>query len=112
MTSGDVVLAIVVGTAVTFDFTNGFHDAANVVATSTSTRAIGPRRAIALASILNFARSLHLAQGGGDDRQGLRGVRGGDHDGRFRGPRGCDRLNLVTWFYGLASSSSHALSEG
>src|SRR5207248_9230659 len=53
--SGDIILVIVVGTALAFDFTNGFHDTANVVATSISTRAIGPRRAVALASLLNFA---------------------------------------------------------
>ena len=54
MSSGDVILAIVVLTAVAFDFTNGFHDTANVVATSISTRAIRPGQAIALASLLNF----------------------------------------------------------
>ncbi len=53
--SVDVILVIVVATALAFDFTNGFHDTANVVATSISTRAIGPRRAIAIASLLNFA---------------------------------------------------------
>ena len=52
--SSDVILVIVVVTALAFDFTNGFHDTANVVATSISTRAIGPRRAIAIASVLNF----------------------------------------------------------
>jgi inorganic phosphate transporter, PiT family len=51
----DVVLVLVVGTALAFDFTNGFHDTANVVATSISTRAIGPRPAVAIASLLNFA---------------------------------------------------------
>ncbi len=50
----DVVLAIVVATALTFDFTNGFHDTANVVATSISTHAMTPRVAVTLAAILNF----------------------------------------------------------
>src|SRR6185312_6085954 len=54
MSSGDIILVIVVGTAVLFDFTNGFHDTANVVATAISTRAIGPGRAVAMASVLNF----------------------------------------------------------
>ena len=54
MSSGDIILVIVVGTAVVFDFTNGFHDTANVVATAISTRAIGPGRAVAMASVLNF----------------------------------------------------------
>src|ERR687886_2977392 len=51
----DVLLVIVVGTALAFDFTNGFHDTANVVATSISTRALPPRFAIGMASLLNFA---------------------------------------------------------
>ena len=50
----DVILVIVVVTALAFDFTNGFHDTANVVASAISTRALAPRTAIALASILNF----------------------------------------------------------
>ena len=50
----DVILVIVVGTALAFDFTNGFHDTANAVATSISTRAMAPRVAVALAAGLNF----------------------------------------------------------
>ncbi|MEZ0292475.1 MAG: anion permease, partial [Solirubrobacteraceae bacterium] len=50
-----VVLWIVVGTALAFDFTNGFHDTANSVATSISTRALSPKLAVTLAAILNFA---------------------------------------------------------
>ncbi len=52
--SSDIILVIVVATAIAFDFTNGFHDTANVVATAISTRAIEPRVAVALASLLNF----------------------------------------------------------
>jgi PiT family inorganic phosphate transporter len=52
--SSDIILVIVIGTALAFDFTNGFHDTANVVATSISTRAIGPRPAVTVAAILNF----------------------------------------------------------
>src|SRR5947207_9829222 len=50
----DVILVLVIGTALAFDFTNGFHDTANVVATAISTRAVPPRMAIAIASLLNF----------------------------------------------------------
>ena len=50
----DLILVIVVATALAFDFTNGFHDTANVVATSVSTRALPPRVAVALAAVLNF----------------------------------------------------------
>ena len=52
--SSDVILVIVVGTALAFDFTNGFHDTANVVATSISTGAARPQVAIGVASLLNF----------------------------------------------------------
>ena len=51
----DVIVVIVVATALAFDFTNGFHDTANVVATSISTRAMAPRIAVGYAAILNFA---------------------------------------------------------
>ena len=50
----DVILVIVVATALAFDFTNGFHDTANVVATSISTRAMAPKVAVGYAAILNF----------------------------------------------------------
>ena len=50
----DLILVIVVGTALAFDFTNGFHDTANVVATSISTRAMAPQLAVGYAAILNF----------------------------------------------------------
>ena len=68
----DIVLWIVVGTALAFDFTNGFHDTANAVATSISTRALSPRLAVTMAAILNFAGRVHLARGRRDDRQGHR----------------------------------------
>jgi inorganic phosphate transporter, PiT family len=52
--TGDVIVVLVVATALAFDFTNGFHDTANVVATTISTRAMPPRVAVAGASMLNF----------------------------------------------------------
>jgi PiT family inorganic phosphate transporter len=54
------LIVIVVGTAVFFDFTNGFHDIANAMATTIATRALPPRVAVGLASILNFAGHLVL----------------------------------------------------
>ena len=54
MSGGLLTVIIVVGTALAFDFTNGFHDTANVVATSISTRAMAPRLAVGYASLLNF----------------------------------------------------------
>ena len=67
--SSDVVLVIVVVTALAFDFTNGFHDTANVVATSISTRAMSPRLAVAFAVAAQLRRRVHLAQGRGHRRQ-------------------------------------------
>ncbi len=55
MSEADLILGIVIVTALAFDFTNGFHDTANVVATSISTRAMPPRIAVGYAAVLNFA---------------------------------------------------------
>ena len=52
--NNDLIFAIVVASGLIFDFTNGFHDTANVVATSISTRALAPRAAVALAALMNF----------------------------------------------------------
>jgi PiT family inorganic phosphate transporter len=108
----DIILVIVVGTALAFDFTNGFHDTANAVATSISTRALRPRTAVGLSAALNFVGafiSLEVAATVAGDivDQGsitLTVV--------FAGLIGAIAWNLVTWFYGLPSSSSHALIGG
>jgi inorganic phosphate transporter, PiT family len=52
--SNDVVLALVIVTGLSFDFTNGFHDTANAMATSIATKALGPRAAVALSGVLNL----------------------------------------------------------
>ena len=62
----DLVLVIVVVTALAFDFTNGFHDTANVVATGISTRAIPPRTAVAGRRAAQLRGRVHLARGGRD----------------------------------------------
>jgi inorganic phosphate transporter, PiT family len=108
----DVVLWIVVGTALAFDFTNGFHDTANAVATSISTRAMAPRVAVTLAAGLNFvgaflslAVAATIASGIVDpDLITLPIV--------FSGLIGAIAWNLLTWYFGLPSSSSHALIGG
>ena len=108
----DVVLWIVVGTALAFDFTNGFHDTANAVATSISTRAMGPRTAVTMAAVLNFvgaflslAVAATIASGIVDaDVITLQIV--------FAGLIGAIAWNLATWYFGLPSSSSHALIGG
>ncbi len=110
--SEDIILVIVVGTALAFDFTNGFHDTANVVATSISTRALPPRLAVGLAAILNFAGaflSLEVAATVAKDV-----VDGGIITPTvvFAGLIGAIAWNLATWWFGLPSSSSHALIGG
>lgn len=110
--SVDVVLAIVIVTALAFDFTNGFHDTANVVATSISTRAISPRRAIAIASALNFVGafiSLKVAETVG---QGFVDTHAVTTTVVFAGLVGAITWNLITWYVGLPSSSSHAMIGG
>jgi PiT family inorganic phosphate transporter len=108
----EIIVVIVVATALAFDFTNGFHDTANVVATSISTRAMAPRLAVGYASVLNFVGaliSLEVAATVAKDvvdpaAIGLLAV--------FAGLVGAIAWNLITWYFGLPSSSSHALIGG
>jgi inorganic phosphate transporter, PiT family len=108
----DVILAIVVATALAFDFTNGFHDTANVVATSISTRAMSPRTAVAFASVLNFAGafvSLAVAATIASDFVDQAAI---TETVVFAGLVGAIVWNVATWYFGLPSSSSHALIGG
>jgi PiT family inorganic phosphate transporter len=110
----DLILVIVVATALIFDFTNGFHDTANVVATSISTRAMAPRLAVGYAAVLNFVGafvSLEVAATVAKDvvvldatPEAMLMV--------FGGLVGAIAWNLITWYFGLPSSSSHALIGG
>ena len=110
--SGQIILVIVVITALVFDFTNGFHDTANVVATSISTRAIGPRRAIALASLLNFAGAFISLKVAATVGKGFVGTHAITTTVVFAALVGAIAWNLITWYFGLPSSSSHALIGG
>ena len=108
----DLLLVLVVGTALAFDFTNGFHDTANVVATSISTRAMPPKVAVAMAAILNFAGafiSLEVAATVAKDIVEPGAV---TMQIVFAGLIGAIAWNLATWWFGLPSSSSHALIGG
>jgi PiT family inorganic phosphate transporter len=110
--SADVILVIVVGTALAFDFTNGFHDTANVVATSISTRAASPQVAIAFAALLNFAGafiSISVAATVANDVVDASVI---TPTVVFAGLIGAIAWNLITWYFGLPSSSSHALIGG
>jgi len=110
--SSDIILVIVVGTALAFDFTNGFHDTANVVATSISTRAASPQVAIAFAALLNFAGafiSISVAATVANDVVNAGAI---TPTVVFAGLIGAIAWNLITWYFGLPSSSSHALIGG
>jgi len=111
--NSDLVLVIVVATALAFDFTNGFHDTANVVATSISTGAAAPRVAIAFAALLNFAGafiSLSVAATIAKDVVNAEAI--DSLNIIFAGLIGAITWNLITWYFGLPSSSSHALIGG
>ncbi|MFT4263495.1 MAG: inorganic phosphate transporter [Nocardioides sp.] len=109
-----IVVAVVV-IALAFDYTNGFHDAANAIATSVSTRALTPRVALTLAAVMNFVGAL-LGQkvahtvadtidlDAADARHALVIV--------LAALLGAITWNLITWYFGLPSSSSHALIGG
>ncbi len=108
----DLLLGLVVATALAFDFTNGFHDTANVVATSISTRALAPRVAIGLASILNFAGAFLSLAVAATVAKGIVEAGAVTLPIVFAGLVGAIVWNLVTWYAGLPSSSSHALIGG
>jgi len=108
----DIVLVIVVATALAFDFTNGFHDTANAVATSVSTRAMSPRAAVALAAALNFAGAFVSLEVAATIGSGIVESDAVTETLVFAGLIGAIAWNLATWYYGLPSSSSHALIGG
>ena len=107
-----IVIAVVV-VALAFDYTNGFHDAANAIATSVSTRALTPKVALGLAAVMNFVGAFlgqKVAHTVSDvitppqNNHGLVIV--------MAGLLGAIAWNLITWYFGLPSSSSHALIGG
>jgi inorganic phosphate transporter, PiT family len=112
--SSEIIVVIVVATALVFDFTNGFHDTANVVATSISTRAMPPRVAVGYASILNFAGAFISLEVAATVAQDVVSVNANSIGllAVFAGLVGAIAWNLITWYFGLPSSSSHALIGG
>jgi PiT family inorganic phosphate transporter len=109
-----IALIVIVAVALAFDYTNGFHDAANAIAVAVSTKALTPRLALALAAIANLVGALISTKvaatvGGGiinppTGSGGLQVV--------FAAVIGAIAWNLITWYFGLPSSSSHALIGG
>ena len=108
----ELVLWIVVATALAFDFTNGFHDTANSVATSISTRAMSPRVAVTLAALLNFVGAFLSLAVAATIASGIVDADLVTLEIVFAGLIGAIAWNLTTWYFGLPSSSSHALIGG
>jgi len=106
------LLVVTIAVALVFDFTNGFHDTANAVATSVSTRALSPRLAVLVAAVANLAGAFVTTAV-------AKTVGKGVIDSGLATPRivlaavvGAIVWNLLTWLFGLPSSSSHALIGG
>ncbi|HEY5785366.1 MAG TPA: inorganic phosphate transporter, partial [Microlunatus sp.] len=124
MTEALFILVVVVVTALAFDFTNGFHDTANAMATSIATGALKPKAAVALSAVLNLVgaflsievaltvsnKILSIQDSSGAPIEGLMGVP--ILTIVFAGLVGGILWNLTTWLLGLPSSSSHALFGG
>jgi PiT family inorganic phosphate transporter len=108
----DLLLSLVVVTALAFDFTNGFHDTGNAMATSIATGALGPRTAVALSGVLNLVGAFLSLSVAATIASGLVDTHLVTLTVVFAGLAGGIIWNLSTWFLGIPSSSSHALIGG
>jgi inorganic phosphate transporter, PiT family len=107
------ILVFIILVALVFDFLNGFHDAANSIATVVSTRVLSPQRAVLWAAFFNFVAAFvlgtHVAKTLGKGMIDLSVV---THEVVLAGLIGAIAWNLITWYYGIPVSSSHALIGG
>jgi PiT family inorganic phosphate transporter len=108
----DVVLALVIITGLAFDFTNGFHDTANAMATSIATRALNPKIAVGLSAALNLVGAFLSLSVAATIASGLVDTGLVTLTVVFAGLAGAIIWNLITWLFGIPSSSSHALIGG
>ena len=108
-----LVVALVV-IALGFDYTNGFHDASNAIATSVSTRALTPRVALAMAAVMNFVGAFLGTEVAETVGKGIISAPSGEQGlvVVIAALLGAITWNLITWYFGLPSSSSHALIGG
>ncbi|MGD9484500.1 inorganic phosphate transporter [Streptomyces sp. TRM70308] len=109
-----LALVVVVGVALFFTYTNGFHDSANAIATSISTRALTPKVALLMAAVMNLAGAFMGSGIAETVSEGLIETPRGDHGMiiLFAALVGAIAWNMITWYFGLPSSSSHALFGG
>src|SRR5437588_44998 len=108
----NVTLIAVVVLALFFDYTNGFHDAANAIATTVSTRALSPRQAVLMAGALNFAGAFISIKVATTVGKGIVNAHAVTITVVLAGVVGATVWNLITWVVGLPTSSSHALIGG
>ncbi|MEV6649530.1 inorganic phosphate transporter [Streptomyces sp. NPDC051219] len=107
-----LLLGIVIVTALVFDFTNGFHDTANAMATTISTGALKPKTAVAMSAVLNLVGAFLSVEVAKTISSGLVNEEGIRPEVIFAALVGAILWNLLTWLVGLPSSSSHALMGG
>jgi phosphate/sulfate permease len=114
VSAATIGLLTIVVVALAFDYTNGFHDAANAIATSVSTKALTPRMALAMAAVMNVLGALVSTKVAATVGSGIIAPPQGSHGLIivFSALIGAITWNLVTWYFGLPSSSSHALIGG
>ena len=113
MDSATLLVVLVIVVALTFDYINGFHDAANAIATVVATRVLSPGKAVAWAAWWNFASAFTFGTGVATTvGAGLVDLNKIDQLTFLAALVGAIVWNLVTWYYGLPSSSSHALIGG
>jgi PiT family inorganic phosphate transporter len=109
-----LALVVIVVVALAFDYTNGFHDAANAIAVAVSTKALTPRAALALAAVMNLVGALISTKVAKTVGAGIIDAPTGSAGLQlvFAALIGAIAWNLITWYFGLPSSSSHALIGG
>ncbi|WP_243370288.1 inorganic phosphate transporter [Geotalea sp. SG265] len=107
-----VMLFLVIAVALLFDYINGFHDTANAIATCVSTRALSVRSAIIMAAGLNFAGAMISTKVAATIGKGIVDANNVTQMVVVAGVAGAIIWDLITWYYGLPSSSSHAIIGG
>jgi PiT family inorganic phosphate transporter len=110
--TGDIIVVLVVAVALVFDFTNGFHDTANAMATTIATGALKPKVAVGVAAVLNFAGAFISITVAATVAKGIVDAGVVTPTVIFAGLVGAITWNLATWWFGVPSSSSHALIGG
>ena len=106
------LLIVIVAVALAFDFTNGFHDSANAIATSISTRALSPRVALGMAAVLNMVGAFLSQNVAKTVGKGIVNLPADSQTVVLAALVGAIAWNLITWYLGLPSSSSHSLIGG